>query len=917
MLKLDSEFVLSLNRHAAKHSGFENSKLHLPLIVQPIENKKSGKRDFYSNRFYAAPIENLLDNGPEKLILIGLPGGGKSYSLKGSVARLAKSLNKECIEDRLEIGRTVIPIYVDLKLYEGNIIELIEQNIPVGMSLEVLCSNFKIKLYMDAFNEIPKEYIESNHWLSDFTELLQKVSFSLVISSRTIDGLERIEFPAYNLDSLDKDFIKTSLAKNELELKGLFKNEIIVLLQKPFFYKLIFENNFKIVSETTPQGIYSDLIKLINQRFQERFQIDLNISTPLSKAAMDSMDKGEEAFKIDVLEKYLDKELDDCKCTSVSNSEVINWLISQNFIVPIINERISFFHQSVTEYLAATRLAKMFVSNNEILIEKLKFRRWDQALYLGLSLLEKVEADKFLETVINIDFELALSSIKYMEADTQEIVNRLLIEIGSMSLDDFEKSHQISHVLKSKIPFSEFHIPALKEIIKLGNSIGAVAVGCILDILGYDYKLEALSLLVERCNDYNFCAEIGRNLIKYISEDDLPKLLLLSDQVQEKLNSKKIKKYEGFDSAIGYMMKDFSPDLVFNTFYDSAGSIKSQKVRIDIICDFLRNSRYTESLKISVKLLLAGVKDIAFVIHMILNFSKPEDNIDYSIFKAIHINKLLSFAKSKRNKNATWALCSITNICSKREDLIPNIQVEIKKSSGIIKVALSYSISKENDQKLVFEALEELLDFDFDDLAKEPFELVSHMDNLAWMGREELFVKLLKLRNMNLAYCLCDSLVVYRAPKHKLNFEIGSINWWLDWFKEYFESKSKVWMFIDRVPSFISSNIPAEKRSEFIKEFNNPKSKFRSVLIRTVLKKMDGLTIGDFTEETITYLLEDMKRPQSFLVGNSILSDIATETFVSEQLIPRLKNADKIEGENLKKLLGRIGKNHKRRYLLE
>ena len=173
VLKLDSEFVLSLNRHAAKHSGFENSKLHLPLIVQPIENKKSGKRDFYSNRFYAAPIENLLDNGPEKLILIGLPGGGKSYSLKGSVARLAKSLNKECIEDRLEIGRTVIPIYVDLKLYEGNIIELIEQNIPVGMSLEVLCSNFKIKLYMDAFNEIPKEYIESNHWLSDFTELLQ------------------------------------------------------------------------------------------------------------------------------------------------------------------------------------------------------------------------------------------------------------------------------------------------------------------------------------------------------------------------------------------------------------------------------------------------------------------------------------------------------------------------------------------------------------------------------------------------------------------------------------------------------------------------------------------------------------------------------------------------------------------------
>ncbi len=915
-LKLDSDFVLSLNRHAAKYSGFENSKLHLPLIVHPIENRKNWKGDFYSYRYYEAPIETLLDSGPDKLILVGLPGGGKSYSLKGSVARLSKLLTKECIEDSLEIGKSVIPIYADLKLYEGSIIDLIEQNIPVGMSMELLCSNFKVKLYLDAFNEIPKEYIESNHWISDFTDLLKKASFSLVISSRTIDGLEKIELPCYNLDSLDKDFIKASLAKNELELKGLFRDEIIELLQKPFFYKLIFDNKFKINSEPRPQEIYYDLIKLISYRFLERFQIDFNLSEPISKAAMDSLDNGEEAFKIEVLKKYINLELENCNITSISNSQIINWLISQNFIVPIINERISFFHQSVTEYLAATRLATMFVENNEILKEKLSYRRWDQALYLTLSLLEKEEANKFLETVINIDFELALSSVKYMETDTQEIVKRLLLELGHKTNNDGGDMHRLSYILRHKVPISEFHIPVLRGLIELGDTLGGNVVGSLLDILGHDFKLEALSLLVERCNDYNFCTEIGRSLKKYITEDDLPELLICSNKVQEKLNSKKIKRFEGFDSALGNMMEGFSPDLVYHTLYNPIISLSSQKVKIDVLCDFLKDSRNNESLEIAANLLLDGIDYIAFVLHLILNFSKPEDNLDYSIFKATHIKQLLKVAKSKRNSNSDWALNSITNICLKRVDLIPYVQAEVENSKGVLKAALSYSISSEKDHKLVFEALEELLNLDFKSLAKEPFRFISHMYDLDWVGREVLFVKLLKLRNMKLAYSLCDKLVVYRKPNNQLIFDIGSIYWWLDWFAEYFESRCLEWMFIDRVPSFISSYITTEKRDEFIKEFNNPKSKYRNVLIRTVFRNINGLIKDDFTEETIKYLLDDLKKPRLEYHSNRILINIATESFVNELLIPRLESSEDIERENLKSLIESIGVKHKRRYLL-
>ncbi|WP_192941056.1 SIR2 family NAD-dependent protein deacylase [Aliarcobacter cryaerophilus] len=914
-LILNSELVLNLSRHAAKYFGFESSKLHLPLVVNETKNKNA---KFYPHQYHEASVESILDNGPEKLILIGLPGGGKSYSLKASVERLAKALNAECIEDKIKITETIIPIYIDLKLYQGNIIDLIEQNIPVGKSIELLFSNFKVKLYLDGFNEIPKEYIESNHWNSDINDLLEKMSFSLVISSRTIDGLENIDFPIFSLDSINKDFVKTSLAKNELELHGIFKDEIIELLQKPFYYKLIFENELKIFSEISPQKIYSDLLKLINGKFHKRFDINLDLVSPLSKAALNAIDKGEEAYKIEKLKEFIEVEFKNHQEFPFSSSEIVNWLISQNFLIPLPNGRISFFHQSVTEYLAATQLAVLFSNNNKILKEKLIYRRWDQALFLTLSLLEKKEADKFLNTIINIDFELALSSIKYFEGDTQEFVNYFLKEINNMSIKEFETIHRIVNILEKKVPYSELHIPALKALVRKGNSLGGIAVGCLLNLIGYSFKEEALSLLVENCDDYNFCTSIARSIKKYISEDDIPKLILYCNKVQEKLNSGNIETFVGFDSALGNILNGFNPNLVCHTLYDSKTSKEDQKVQINVICNFLQNCKSNESLENAVNLLLLGIDETSFVIYCILNFTPLEENIDYSIFNKEHIKALLSILKHNENKNSEWALDSITCICSKREDLIHIIQEEIKISKLILKAALYYSISKEKKYNLVFETLEELLDIDSETLSKEPFNFIRHMDELDWRGQEILFVKLLKLRNMELAYNLCDELSIYNRFKDQLIFEFGSIKWWLDWFTEYFESKSDEWMFIDRVPKVISRNITAEKRDEYLREFNNPDSQYRKVLIRTILDNLYNLTINDLTEESIEYLLDDLKIIKlNYFYKNNILYTIATETFVNKYLIPRLKSAENTEYENLINLIEKIGKKHKKRYLVE
>lgn len=912
-IKINPEFILNLTRHAAKYTNFEVSKLHLPLIVHPIEKITSRKNNLYYHKYYEVPIEKLLDNGPDQLILIGLPGGGKSYSLKGSVARLANNLNKECLEDNLKLNKTVVPIYADLKLYNGDIIELLEHNIPTGLSLEMLCSNFIIKLYLDAFNEIPKEFIESNHWNTDFLNLTQKFTFSFVISSRTIDGLDNLDFPCYNLDSINDDFIKQSLTQNDLEIKGIFKDEVIRLLQKPFFYKLLFDNKFKIDSETSPQKIYFDLVELINFKLNKRFQCDFNLINPLSKTAMDAVDAGEEAFGVEILSNYLEQELKKHKIVSVSKNQIINWLISQNFLVPIIKERISFFHQSVTEYLAATMLAKLFVEDDKILKSKLKFRRWDQTLFLTLSLLDKSEVDKFLKTILSIDFELALSSAKYLENESAEVVNRLLMEIDSRKFVYFENMSEISHILRYKVPTSELHIPILKKLIGKGNSLGGSAVSCIINVLGNDFKNEALVLLVDNYNDYNFCTEIGRSIKKYLTEDDLPQLLSLSKKVQDELKSKKIKKCEGFNTALGNMMEGFNVNLVYETFFNPRISAKQQKGQIDILCNFLRECKDNEGLIVAINLLSLGVEDVVIEIYFILKFHEGKENIDYSLFKPNHIKAILTILK--RKNNAEWALCALENIYCNRDDLTSYAFEEIKKSSGTLKAALYYSISKENNQKLVFESFSELLSYEADRLSKEPFKLIGHMDKLDWAGQEALFVKILKLRNINLATNICENLSFDDELKHLMIFDIGSIYWWLEWFKDSIDSNSKEWMFIDRVPRIISTYIPAEKRKEFIDEFNDPCSIYRDTLIQTIINNF-YVTIEDFTEESISYMLEQLNKREFDFWNRSVLVEIATESFVYEHMIPRLENKKGVEKENLKRIIERIGKKHKIRYLV-
>ena len=59
-----------------------------------------------------------------------------------------------------------------------------------------MSQHFKVKVFLDSFNEMPQEFLESGTAESDFAKFAALLGeASIVIASRTVDGLEGLGFP--------------------------------------------------------------------------------------------------------------------------------------------------------------------------------------------------------------------------------------------------------------------------------------------------------------------------------------------------------------------------------------------------------------------------------------------------------------------------------------------------------------------------------------------------------------------------------------------------------------------------------------------------------------------------------------------------------------------------------------------------
>ena len=318
-----------------------------------------------------------------------------------------------------------------------------------------------------------------------------------MIVSRTVDGLEGLGFPTYTLDHIDMKDLVAELERVDVTVAGTYSADVMALLQRPFYLRHVTSGAIRLPEEAHPRDFYRALLENLDKASEERFGTELDIGMALERVAYDAIDRGEEAFALKEFLRTFEAG-GPVGAAGMDAGEVANWLVSRSMFVPYSGGRVTFVHQSVTEFLAASKLARMYESDPRILKEKLANRRWDHPLFLCLSLVPTTVGEAFLTDIIDADFALGLRAVKYLDAGRDEVVARLLAEIPRRIHEWGSFEREVESAVEFHMPIGDVHDEHLRALVALGDAMGAAGVSRLVELKGEEVKDELLQLLVER-----------------------------------------------------------------------------------------------------------------------------------------------------------------------------------------------------------------------------------------------------------------------------------------------------------------------------------------------------------------------------------------------------------------------------------
>lgn len=903
-----SDTLLSIARYAAT---IERAPSVDPELAIRVSSMKASKQVSAFDRFDDAPIETFLDLGPEKIILIGLPGAGKTYALRRAAARCARLLQNACLDEQPNLNDLVIPVYVDLKLYRGNFLQSVAEVLPAALPLIDLMKYFGVKIYLDSFNEIPREYWENGSYEIDLAKFLECVSGNQVtIGSRTTDGLEKLGFPAYCLDKIDQKILSDELHRHGIAVHGRFAREVLWLLEKPFYFNLVTKEKVDVPSDPNPRDLYASLLKNITRSFKEKFHYEMDFCKALSIVAFRAIDEGNEAFPQNLLFEALRIELNSIGKQEVDPREIVNWLIFRSLLTPYSGSKLSFIHQSVTEYLAAAELAKRYLAEPQVLREKLSLTRWDQALFLALSLLPPENAEMFYRDVVDMDFPLALSAAKYLEMGREDVVNSLLSEVPAKISANAMDGHQfrIEGLIASSLPITFANEAKLRELVQLGDMIGAAAATRLVELRGKDVKAELIASMVDHCHDFNFCVNgISKALKPLATFEDVAVMRALADKLNDEIESHSHDDEfaHGFTDGVAEFLSEIPISTVQEGFLAHLPLDSIPEAHSRILCSYLWDKHSTEALTLAADLLVRGVAKAATAMTFIGKFANEEAAINWNCISNTHVETLVSIITNANEE--IWALSALKLICDKRPDIAMDIGGRASVYSGMVCAAFRYCAGGES-QAPVLDLLNDLIQMSANQRNGEPLYLLGQID-ISWAGNEQLIVDLLRLRDP-----VISKQILTFGPEEKLGkLPITRIDEWL----ELIEREEDP-LIIDRITSLFSSHLEDHVREAFVEEFNKNESRYRQILSEHILPKRSDLSTDDFSADAISFLLADLSRSQNSWYGPCrLLANTATERFVTERLLPLLGDAKGVSARNLRVVLREAGSRHGRRYVSE
>lgn len=883
---LNDSSILSILRYVSAL----NFKLHIENNIEfPLIATQVNKFRYYQK----LSIDYLFQRNNDNLILIGNPGAGKSYSLKKYCNELSYNVRELCIRGSTDFTFLNIPLYIDLKHYNGSIWKMAEEQFALGISLEFLISKGMVVFVIDSFNEMPREYFENGLYEKDISEFLSTVKYCrVIIGSRTDEGLGKFNYPIYKLEEIDINFVLNYFEVNNIKIDEMFKYEILRLLQKPLFFKLLCDKKIEIEVNSTPKRIYDSFFDNLSKDFENRYGYKVDFIDMLKSIAYIATDEGREAFSYMELYTHIRKWINRHSSILIDERTVINWLIeSQQFLVPAPKMRLSFFHQSITEYLASFEFANLYRSSPNQLSRCLKFTRWDQTLFLTLGFLNELESSEFIRYILETDIKLAVSASKYVEYGSEEIVSKILeYLISCKDFGSYNFNFNISGVIKN-LPVTKQHEAQLRVLLDQHNMLGGDAAELLERIYGSKVKDELIEEMFSNVDDFNYMQSLGSLLSKYVSEAECIDII-------RKLKQTKCSSIDSITSGFRQLFKNHSIDVLIEAFKPYE---KLNTIQLGLLCDLLRDEHSQLSLKICADLIKLRVGEAIFSMYMLLEYGNVE--FDINLFDDNFINSIEFLFTDKRY--GKWAVSLLETSCKLCMELKERISSRMPKIMGEAKLIYLYCLRDKYQDQFWSEY------FSYIENNTKQYDIIEGFENLEWSNLGTKMLELiLKLRNIDILYSFLES-IRNKTISFKISFEIvSSLLEWIYTSKASFENNTDSFI-LYLTGEFIAKHTDVEVQNKIVELFNGIGCIYRGFLGNFVLKHMNQLKVNDLSDDAINYLILKLYKKDG---ANNLLRYISSESFVEEYLIPLLSKDEEPLKSNLQEVLDSLGEHHMRRY---
>lgn len=281
----------------------------------------------------------------------------------------------------------------------------------------------------------------------------------------------------------------------------------------------------------------------------------------------------------------------------------------------------------------------------------------------------------------------------------------------------------------------------------------------------------------------------------------------------------------------------------------------------------------------------AGAFGLTFSLYLKINFGAKNYNlssIDAHFLLALFVLLNEDTADNKEKRYAIELMHCAYQHCP---IFAKAVRSALKGSTGIVRLALLYSIGK-NRTKSFFAEFSSMLYF-----KKLPRETIKAFNEIDWSSDSDHTDHIIEI--LISEYTLAELSTFLEAT-------LKSSKWYqpsIETFLALMVYIQKVFIHNDfsleliQIGTFLSEHLTQESIFNFYRTTN---TKLKQFFNYCVLNKFEQLEIGDFTKKEIDALIHDLSKVDYDSIDSNayLLSNIATEDFVTERLLPLIKSSD-------------------------